>query len=113
MQYRRAAMRRLLLGIAAALLLTAGSGVARAEEGARVEMGIKMWLNQWTVDAPGAVSTTSDSTMLLGPAVEVKFNNPFFAEASYLFSTADYRFSEPTFRSDLQDMDLALGYMVI
>jgi Outer membrane protein beta-barrel domain len=106
-------MRRVLIGIAAALLLVAGSGVARAEEGAKVEMGLKMWLNQWSLDAPGAESITSDATMLLGPTIEVKFNNPFFAEASYLFSTSDYRFSEPSFKSDLQDLNLAIGYFVI
>jgi hypothetical protein len=106
-------MRRILMGIAAAMLLIAGSGAARAEEGVKVEMGIKMWLNQWSLDAPGALSITSDSTMLLGPAVAVKFNNPFFVEASYLFSTADYRFSDTGLKSDLQDADFALGYVVV
>jgi hypothetical protein len=106
-------MRRILMGIAAAMLLIAGSGAAWAEEGAKVEMGLKMWLNQWSLDAPDAASTTSDATMLLGPTIDVKFNNPFFAEATYLFSTSDYRFSDPTFRSDLQDLDLAVGYDII
>jgi hypothetical protein len=65
------------------------------------------------VFAQGAESITSDSTMLLGPVIEVKFNNPFFAEATYLFSTADYRFSDTSFKSDLQDVNLAIGYTVI
>jgi opacity protein-like surface antigen len=112
-QYRREVMKRILIGFVAALLLITFEGAVSAEEGAGVEIGLKMWLNQWTVSGPGAAEITSDSVMLLGPSIEVRFNNPFFAEASYLFSTSDYRFSDTGFKSDLQDANLAIGYMVI
>jgi len=105
-------MKRILIEIAAALLLITGSGVARAEEGAGVEVGIKMWVNDWTRDDPIFGSTTSDTTVLLGPAIEAKFGDHVFAEASFLFSTADYDFPDRT-RIDRQDLELAIGYMIV
>jgi predicted porin len=106
-------MRRVFIGTASALLLTMLSGSALAEDKAGVEVGLKMFLNQWTVSAPGASDVSSDSTMLLGPAVEIKFNNPFFVSASYLVSTSDYRFNDPNFKSSRQDAEIAIGYFVI
>jgi opacity protein-like surface antigen len=108
-------MKRILIGVAAALLFFSGSGSAHAVEGAGVEAGVKMWLNDWHRSAPGFASITSDSTMLLGPAIEVQFPNHVFVEASYLFSTADYKFSEPAVpaKFERQDADLVVGYMVI
>jgi opacity protein-like surface antigen len=108
-------MKRILIGVATALLLIASSGLARVGECAEVEAGIKMWLNDWHRSAPGFVSITSDNTMLLGPAIEVMFPNHVFAEASYLLSTADYKFSAPAepAKFDRQDVDLAVGYLVV
>ncbi len=109
-------MKRFLIGIAAAFLLIAASGRANAEEeGTSVQVGIKMWLNQWTQERPGFASTTSDTTMLFGPAFEAKIQNQFFLEASYLFSTSDYTFSDviPPFNIEREDVDVALGYLII
>jgi hypothetical protein len=108
-------MKRILIGVAAVLLFFSVSGAARAGGGPGVEAGVKMWLNDWHRSAPGFASITSDSTMLLGPAIEVRLPNHVFVEASYLFSTADYKFSEPAVptKFERQDADLAVGYMII
>ncbi len=106
-------MKRILIGAVAVLLLIAGSGVARAQEGTGVELGLKMWINDWTEDVPGAPSITSDSTVLLGPAIKVKFPNYVFLEASYLFSTSDYDFPDTGAKVERQDLDAAIGYMIV
>ncbi len=105
-------MKRILVGVAAVLLLIAGSGTARAEERAGVEVGVKMWFNDWTHDVPGGPSTTSDITTLFGPTIEVKFPNQVFVDGSYLVSTADYDFPDGT-RFDRQDLELKIGYMIV
>ena len=106
-------MKRILIGAVAVLLLIAANGVALAQERTEVEVGVKMWVNDWTEDTPGFASTTSDSTVLLGPAIEVKFPNYVFLEASYLFSTADYDFPDTGFKIGRQDLDAAIGYMIV
>jgi outer membrane protein with beta-barrel domain len=108
-------MRRILMGIAAAMLLIAGNGVARAEEGAtRVEMGIKLWLNNWRHDNPGVENIRSDTATLLGPAIEAKFSDRMIAEASFLFSVTDYTFSNSnTINDGRQDADIAIGYLIV
>ncbi len=105
-------MKRILIEIAAAMLLIMGAGAGRAE-GAGVEVGIKMWINDWTQDVPGFGSITSDSAVLLGPAIAVKPGDRVFGEASFLFSTSDYTFNATATNIERQDVDLTIGYMVI
>jgi opacity protein-like surface antigen len=106
-------MKRILIGIAAVLLLFAGRGTASAQEGTVVDVGLKMWINYWTHDDPFFGSTTSDSAVLLGPAIDVNFPNYMYLQASYLFSSADYDFHDTGQRFDRQDLDVALGYFVV
>jgi hypothetical protein len=118
-------MKRILIGIVSALLLVAGGGMAGAEQGKGVEAGVQMWINDWTHDAPSRIvggvftpggSITSDTTVLLGPAIEVKFPNHFFVDASYLFSVSDYTFSDnfgTVFNDERQDANLTIGYMIV
>ena len=107
-------MKRLLRSALAVLLLFLASGAAQAEAGERVEAGVLMWFNQWTHDVPGAGSITSDSTVLFGPAIEVKFPNHVFMDASYLFSLSDYTFSYGAiYNDDRQDANIAIGYMIV
>jgi hypothetical protein len=108
-------MKKILIGFMTALLLFSGIGIVRAEDGAGVKTGIKMWLNDWSQTAPGAGTNTSDSVMLLGPAIALKFRNRVFADASYLFSTSDYAFGNPAVvgKSGRQDADFAIGFTVI
>jgi hypothetical protein len=118
-------MKRILMGTAAAILLIIGCGAAHAESGKGVEAGVQMWVNEWTHDVPTRIvggqlqpggSITSDAAVLLGPAIEVKFPNHFFVDASYLFSVSDYTFSDnfnTTFNDERQDANLAIGYMIV
>jgi hypothetical protein len=107
-------MKRILRVVLAALLLAAVCGTAQAEAGNGVEAGVMMWVNQWTHDVPGSGSITSDSTVLFGPAIEVKFPNHVFVDASYLFSLSDYTFSNGAiYNDDRQDADVAIGYMIV
>lgn len=106
-------MKRILVGTAVVLLLFSGWSVASAQQGTEVSVGVKMWVNDWTESAPGFASTTSDNTVLLGPAIEVKFPNYFFLQASYLIATADYDFPDTGQQFDRQDLDVAVGYFVV
>jgi hypothetical protein len=120
-------MKRVFIGAVIALLLAAGGGPAYAAEDKWIEAGFKMWVNDWTHEVPSHMengvfipggSTTSDLTVLFGPAVEVKFPNRVFVDASYLFSLSDYTFSgdqtfNQTFNDSRQDVDVAIGYMII
>jgi hypothetical protein len=108
-------MKRFLCVIVFISILTVAALPVHAVEGTTIEAGIKLWLNSWYQSRPGFTSISSDSTMLLGPAVEARFAGQAFLEASYLFSTADYRFSEPGMTSNIsrRDADLAVGYLVI
>ncbi len=106
-------MKRILMGAVAALLLITAS-VAYAQEGTEteVEAGLKFWFNDWTHDVPGSPSITSDTATLFGPTIEVKFPSQIFVEGSFLVSTSDYDFVDGT-RFDRQDIDLAVGYMIV
>ncbi len=107
-------MKRIFVGgILSVLLLIAGTGVAGAQEKTEVSAGLKMWINSWTESVPGFASTTSDSTLLLGPAIEVKFPNYFFLDASYLFATSDYSFPDTGQKFDRQDLYAAIGYFIV
>jgi hypothetical protein len=106
-------MKRPFSVIVFALLLIAGVQPVHAADGTKIDAGIKMWLNNWHRDQPGFTGISSDSTMLLGPAVEAKLGERVFLEASYLFSTADYRFSETGDNISRQDADIAVGYLVV
>ena len=104
-------MKRILIGAVAALLLIAANGAALAQERTEVEVGVKFWFNDWTQDAPGSPSATSDTAVLFGPTIEVTFPNHVFMEGSYLVSTSDYNFSNAQF--DRQDLELSVGYMIV
>jgi hypothetical protein len=109
-------MKRIFIGVVSVLLLVAGSGAAGAETGKGVEAGIQMWINDWTHDVPGGGSITSDTTVLMGPAIEIQFPNHVFVNASYLFSLSDYTFSDSfgtVFNDERQDANLAIGYMIV
>jgi hypothetical protein len=106
-------MKRSFSVIVFALLLIAGVPPVFAGDGTKIEAGVKMWLNNWHRDQPGSIGISSDTTMLLGPAVEAKLGGQVFLEASYLFSAADYRFSETGDNVSRQDADIAVGYLVV
>jgi len=116
-------MKRIVVGVLAAIVLILGSGLAWAEEeqhkeqGTEVEVGVKVWWNKWKRSG-GLENFTSDSTSLAGPVAEVKFHNNIFVEAGYFASVADYKavVSEEIelkeLKADRHDIDLAAGYMV-
>jgi hypothetical protein len=111
-------MRRILIGAAAALLLIVGSGVARAADDSGVEAGVKMWINDWTREDPRFGSIiTSDTIILFGPTIDVKFPNHVFFDASYLFSLSDYTFPADAFgisdNRNRKDVDVSIGYMIV
>jgi len=108
-------MKRFLIGIATTLLLVGASAAGQAQESSGVQVGIDMWLNQWTQDRPGFASTTSDFVMLLGPTIEVTLPSQVFVKGSYLVSTSDYTFSDvvPPFNVERQDVNAALGYWIV
>jgi hypothetical protein len=107
-------MKRFLIGAAVALLLIAGSGAAHAYDSIRVDAGLQMWINGWTHFDPRYGSITSDTTVLFGPEIGVKFPNHVFVDASYLFSLSDYTFvSNSISNDDRQDANVAIGYMIV
>ncbi len=109
-------MRRILVGAVAALLLIMGSGVAHAADDSGAEVGLQMWINDWTREDPRVGSIiTSDTIILFGPTIDVKFPNHVFLNADYLFSLSDYTFPATTFSDnrDRQDIDVSIGYMIV
>lgn len=108
-------MRRIVVGAAAALILFMGSGIARAEEGPEIEMGVKWWCNKWKREFSADETVRSERSPLMGPAVEVKFHNNVFVEGSYLMSGWDYKFevAGETSKFDRRDLDVAAGYMIV
>ncbi len=100
-------------GILSVLLLITGTGVASAQEKTEVSAGIKMWINDWSREQPGFASITSDSTVLIGPAIEIKFPNYFYLEASYLITTSNYDFPDTGQQFDRQDLEAVVGYYVV
>jgi hypothetical protein len=75
---------------------------------------MKMWINDWTNDNPRRGSISSDSAVLFGPELKVKFPNHVFLDASYLFSLSDYTFSDNgIYNYDRQDANISVGYMIV
>jgi opacity protein-like surface antigen len=83
-----------------------------AEHGTEVEAGIKMNYNKWKQEYPDGISFTSDDTLLIGPAVEVKFANHIFIGASYLVASSDYNFSDAGMKFSRNEFEAAVGYMI-
>lgn len=108
-------MRRTVGAMLCLALFFAGGRQAPAADGTGIDAGIKLWLNGWHQSRTDAASISSDTIMLLGPAVEARPSTQVFLEASFLFSTSDYRFSEPGLTANIsrQDIDLAAGYLVV
>jgi len=114
-------MKRILVGVVAALLLIGVSGAVRAEEGAvhaqegiEVEVGVKAWFNKWKRELPTDETSRSKCSRLFGPTVEVKLPVHIFAEASYMTSLNDYRVNEAVGQKkfDRKDIDAAVGYAI-
>lgn len=84
-------MNRLLVAIVVIIALS-GAGAVQAQEDSGVSLGVKMWVNTWTHDAPGAGTVTSDAATLFGPTFEARFGERLFLEAAYLVSLNDYDF---------------------
>lgn len=108
-------MKRVLIALSAVLLVIAMSGAVCAAEPARFGAGIKMWFNDWTQDIPGFGSVTSDTALLIGPAISLGSRNGPFVEASYLAAGSDYRFSDPAVVGNVErrDVDLAAGFRIV
>lgn len=108
-------MKKSIIGIAAVLLVVCtGLAYGNEKEGVEVEAGVKGWYNKLELKDPDG-TLKFDSTMLLGPAVEVKLPDHIFFEASYLMSLADYKYSQPVAKVELErkDFDIAAGYQLI
>ena len=107
-------MKRLISSIIVLSLLSAG-GVARAEEGkggTEVSATLKTWVNEWKHDVPGMGRKISDNSIaLVGPAVEVEFQNGPVIEAAYLMSLSYYKFNDAGVTSEIarRDIELAIG----
>ena len=64
-----------------------------AEEGTKVSAGLKLWMNTLkSEDNSGSV--TSDSAILIGPAVEAEFSNNVFVEGSYVMTATKYKIGQ-------------------
>ena len=84
-------MKRSFSLIVFALLLCAGAPPVHAEDGSTVDAGMKMWLHNWHRDQPGFTGISSDTTMLLGPAIEARMGEQVFLEASFLHHHSQVR----------------------
>ncbi len=105
-------MKRIIVGVLTAFVLTAATGVVRAEQATEVEAGVKLWYNKWESKGPGE-TVTSDYIMLIGPAIGVKFPSGVFLDGTFLFSTSDYKFSAVGEKWSREDLEAAIGYMIV
>ena len=76
-----------------------------------LDAGMKIWFNDWTHDVPGVGTITSDTAMLIGPAIHAEVGSGF-AEASYLVVGSEYRFTDQAVNETVERkvVDFAAGY---
>ena len=92
-------------------------GSAAFAEGTKTTLGVKTWLSAWE-ESESTNSVQYDAVLMIGPAVDVEFENKMFLKGSFLFAVSDYEdsyFSAPSNGmlkiSDRKDLDLMAGYM--
>ena len=114
-------MKRSSVVLAALVAMLLGSSNLAYADGTKVTVGIKAWANSWEekVEYNGGGSDTWDngSSLMIGPSVNLRFENNMFLGAAYLVSTSDYEsndwiFVGDTMSFDRKDLDLTLGYMI-
>lgn len=102
------------------LFIVSGS-VAFAED-TKATIGLRGWVNSWEItDSVGDSIKSDDSVLMIGPYVNVRFDNNWFLGGSLLTTMSDYEFSyadcvgcggipgmETLSRTDI---DLMAGYM--
>jgi opacity protein-like surface antigen len=107
-----------LLVVLVGIFLFAVATTAFAET--KVTVSLKAWSNDWEekVETLGGTTDTTDigSTLMVGPALNVRFDNNMFAGVTYLATTSDYEFQNSnippdTLSIDRKDLDLTVGYM--
>jgi hypothetical protein len=105
-------MNRIARGVVILLLLLSMSGTAGAQEGTRVFVSFRSWINNWRNETPGSESVRSNTTALVGWEFEADFSNGVFFDASYLMSVADYEFDPTVITAQVErtDFDAAFGY---
>ncbi len=114
-------MRKSGVRIAVILAMIVGLSSMAYAEGTKVTVGIKAWSNSWEeeVEYNGGGSDTWDngSSLMIGPSVNLRFENNMFLGASYLVSTKDYESNDWVVIGDSvsferEDLDLTVGYMI-
>lgn len=94
------------------------ASVALADD-TKVTVGVKAWSNDWKEKYEyGGYSDTYNfgTSLMVGPAVNVRFSNNWFIGATYLMTTKDYETNDFAFYGDKltisrSDLDLFAGYM--
>jgi hypothetical protein len=111
-------MKNILTGFLFVAILAAAAA-ANAEE-TKVTVGLKAWQNSWeekTETAAGGTETLDlGSSLMVGPSVNVRFANNWFAGATFLATAQDYETKDLLFTGDLltvsrKDLDVIAGYM--
>jgi opacity protein-like surface antigen len=99
----------IMIMVVAMILIDSGMAFA---EGTTATLSVKGWLNSWERKGTGETFKSDSSVLMLGPALNVKFDN-FFLGAQYLLTTGDYEFTFPdeVDKISRKDMDLVAGYM--
>jgi opacity protein-like surface antigen len=107
-----------LLVVLVGIFLFAVATTAFAET--KVTVSLKAWSNDWEEEASYADGTSETfdigSAIMVGPALNVRFDNNMFAGVTYLATTSDYEFQNSnippdTIGIDRKDLDLTVGYM--
>jgi hypothetical protein len=107
-----------LLVVLVGIFIFAVATTAFAET--KVTVSLKAWSNDWEEEASYADGTSETfdigSAIMVGPALNVRFDNNMFAGVTYLATTSDYEFQNSnippdTIGIDRKDLDLTVGYM--
>ncbi len=110
-------MKKMVIAVVAILVLSSSAAFA---QDTKWTISLKGWANSWEEkfedSAGGEVTFDLGSSLMLGPALSVKFENNWFLSASYLVTTQDYESSDwydpgDKLIFDRKDLDLTAGYM--
>lgn len=107
----------LFAALVAVMIMFLGS--ASIAEETKTTLGVKAWISSWE-DKNATGTQKYNSIAMIGPAVEVKFENNMFLKGALLFGTVDHEYSyfvspadnEQNTISSRKDLDLVAGYMI-
>jgi opacity protein-like surface antigen len=90
------------------IAMSGGLNLEAVAEDVAFNLGVRGWVNQWTVKYSGS-KNTSDWIAMVGPTLKISYKN-FFGGATFLQAVSDYHL--PTESWSRKELDAVVGYML-